>query len=290
MNKNLQGHIAAFITIFIWGTTFIATKILLIDFKPIEILFFRFLIGFVALILVYPKRLKGTTKKQELIFALAGLCGITLYYLLENIALTYSMASNIGVIISIAPFFTAILTHFILKEKTLNKSFIIGFVLAMSGICLISFNSNAAFHLNPAGDFLAVLAALVWAIYSLLTTKISEYGYNTIQVTRRTFMYGIIFMLFTLKSFGFELGLERFTNMTYLMNIIFLGLGASALCFVTWNFAVKILGPMKTSIYIYVVPVVTVVTSMIVLNEQITLMSALGTVLTLTGLFLSSHK
>lgn len=290
MNKNLQGHLAAFITIFIWGTTFIATKILLVDFKPVEILFFRFLIGFIALILVYPKRLKGTSKKQELTFALAGLCGITLYYLLENIALTYSMASNISVIISVAPFFTALLTHFVLKEKTLNKSFIIGFVLAILGICLISFNSNSTFHLNPLGDFLAVLAALIWAFYSLLTTKISEYGYNTIQVTRRTFMYGIIFMLFVLKPFGFEIGLERFTNINNLINIIFLGLGASALCFVTWNLAVKILGPMKTSIYIYIVPVVTVITSIIVLNEQITLMSALGIILTLTGLFLSNRK
>lgn len=290
MNKNLQGHLAAFITIFIWGTTFIATKILLVDFKPIEILFFRFLIGFIALILVYPKRLTGTNRKQELTFALAGLCGITLYYLLENIALTYSMASNISVIISIAPFFTAILTHYVLKEKTLNRNFMIGFVLAIVGICLISFNSNSTFHLNPLGDFLAVLAALVWAFYSMLTTKISEYGYNTIQLTRRTFMYGIIFMIFTLKPFGFELGLERFTNISYLMNIVFLGLGASALCFVTWNLAVKILGPMKTSIYIYIVPVVTVITSTIVLNEQITLMSALGTVLTLVGLFLSNQK
>ncbi|WP_285946081.1 DMT family transporter [Thomasclavelia cocleata] len=108
MSKYLFGHIAALLTIFIWGTTFISTKILLVDFKPIEILFFRFLIGLIALLIIYPKRLKKTTKDQEITFALAGLCGVTLYFLLENIALTYSMASNIGVIISIAPFFTAI--------------------------------------------------------------------------------------------------------------------------------------------------------------------------------------
>ena len=138
MNKDFSGHLAALLTIFIWGTTFISTKILLTDFKPIEILFFRFLIGLFILILIYPKRLRKTTKKQELTFALTGLCGVTLYYLLENIALTYSMASNIGVIISIAPFFTAILSHFILKEETLNQNFIIGFMAAMVGIMLIS--------------------------------------------------------------------------------------------------------------------------------------------------------
>ena len=181
MNKDFSGHLAALLTIFIWGTTFISTKILLTDFKPIEILFFRFLIGLFILILIYPKRLRKTTKKQELTFALTGLCGVTLYYLLENIALTYSMASNIGVIISIAPFFTAILSHFILKEETLNQNFIIGFMAAMVGIMLISFNGSSNFKLNPLGDILALLAALVWAVYSILTKRISDYGYSTIQ-------------------------------------------------------------------------------------------------------------
>lgn len=290
MNKYLSGHLAALLTIFIWGTTFISTKILLTDFKPIEILFFRFLIGLFILILAYPKRLRKTTKKQELTFALAGFCGVTLYYLLENIALTYSMASNIGVIISIAPFFTAILSHFILKEAALNRNFIIGFVAAMLGIMLISFNGSSNFKLNPLGDILALLAALVWAVYSILTKRISDYGYNTIQVTRRTFMYGVAFMLLTLIPLGFELDLGRFSNPLYLGNILFLGLGASALCFVTWNMAVKILGAVKTSIYIYIVPVVTVVTSIIVLHEQITAMAFIGTGLTLIGLFLSQKR
>ena len=282
MNKDFSGHLAALLTIFIWGTTFISTKILLTDFKPIEILFFRFLIGLFILILIYPKRLRKTTKKQELTFALTGLCGVTLYYLLENIALTYSMASNIGVIISIAPFFTAILSHFILKEETLNQNFIIGFMAAMMGIMLISFNGSSNFKLNPLGDILALLAAL--------TKRISDYGYSTIQVTRRTFMYGVTFMFLTLIPLGFKLDLGRFSNPIYLGNILFLGLGASALCFVTWNMAVKILGAVKTSIYIYIVPVVTVVTSIIVLHEQITLMAFIGTVLILIGLFLSQKR
>ncbi len=69
-----------------------------------------------------------------------------------------------------------------------------------------------------------------------------------------------------------------------------MGLGASALCFVTWNYAVKVLGPVKTSIYIYMIPVITVVTSVIVLHEKITWLAAVGTVLTLAGLFLSEGR
>lgn len=288
-NKNISGHFFALLTIIIWGTTFISTKVLLVAFQPVEILFFRFVMGLIALLLVYPRRLKGTTKAQELTFAAAGLCGICLYYLLENIALTYTMASNVGVIISVAPFFTALLSHLFLKEEKPKANFFIGFAVAMAGIFLISFNGSKL-ELNPVGDLLALLAALIWACYSVLTKKISGYDYHTILTTRRIFVYGILFMIPTLFLFDFRLELTRFASPVYLFNIIFLGLGASALCFVTWNFAVKVLGAVKTSIYIYMVPVITVVTSVVILHEKITTLAAVGTVLTLAGLLLSESK
>jgi len=94
-------------------------------------------------------------------------------------------------------------------------------------------------------------------------------------------------MIPVLLPFRFEWGLDRFAQPVNLLNILFLGFGASALCFVTWNLSVKILGAVKTSIYIYLVPVITVVTSVIVLSERVTWMSALGTALTLAGLLIS---
>ncbi len=118
MNKTIIGHIAAFLPVLnYWGTTFISTKVLLISFEPVEILFIRFMIGYFALWCVCPRRLKVRRRKQEWYFAAAGLCGVTLYYLFENIALTYTLASNVGVIISIAPFFTVIFSCLFLHEQ-----------------------------------------------------------------------------------------------------------------------------------------------------------------------------
>ena len=289
-NRRSAGHLAALFTIVIWGTTFISTKVLLTDFKPVEILFFRFVMGFAALFLVCPHRMKGVGRRQELTFVLAGLCGICLYYLLENIALTYTMTSNVGVIISVAPFFTAILSRLFLRsEGKLRGNFFIGFVVAMAGIALLSFNGSQM-KLNPVGDVLAVLAAFVWACYSILTRKISSFGYPVILTTRRTFFYGILFMVPALFFFDFEMGLERFADLTHLLNILYLGLGASALCFVTWNLAVKALGAVKTSVYIYMVPVITVVTSVLVLKETVTLVSVMGTFLAVAGLFFSEYN
>ena len=161
-------------------------------------------------------------------------------------------------------------------------------MVAITGIILISFNGTSL-QLNPLGDILAMSAALVWAFYSLLTKKISKYGMPVILVTRKTFFYGILFMLPTLFFFDAKPNFARFQNMTNLFNILFLGIGASALCFVTWNYTVKVLGAIKTSIYIYLIPVITVVTAAIILTEPMSLLLTLGTFLTIVGLFISKY-
>lgn len=290
MKAKTKGHLSALLTIAIWGSTFIATKILLEDFLPIEILFFRFLIGYIALFVVCPKRLNISNWKQEVTFIAAGLCGIFLYYLLENIALTYTLASNVGVVVSIALFFVALLSQiFIRSEERLHIKFFVGFIVAIAGIICISFNGTQL-ELNPVGDILAIVAAVVWGLYSILTKKISSFGYSVILSTRRTFFYGILFMIPTLFVFDAPMDISRFSNVSYLLNFLYLGVGASAVCFVTWNYAVKELGAVKTSVYIYMVPVITVFTSVLVLHEKLTTLSVVGTLLTLAGLFLSEGK
>ena len=199
------------------------------------------------------------------------------------------MASNVGVIISAAPFFTAILSQlFIKSEERLQAGFFAGFAAAMAGIVMISLNGSS-FSLNPKGDVLAVAAAFVWGCYSILTRKIAGFGGSVIPAVRRTFFYGIVFMVPALFFFDFELGLSRFTDASYVVHIVYLGAGASALCFVTWNYAVKTLGAVKTSIYIYLVPVITIAASVIILKEPVTWISAAGTVLTIAGLFISEY-
>lgn len=186
-NKSLRsGQAAALVTILIWGTTFISTKVLLNTLSPVEILFLRFGIGYLALWLAAPRRLRLTEGRQEGLFALAGLCGVTLYYGFENLALSATRASNVGVIISIAPFFTVLFSTAFLKEKRPGLRFFLGFVIAMAGIMLISFHQDAV-ELHPLGAGLAVIAAMIWAVYCLLSRRISELGYNVLLATRRTF-------------------------------------------------------------------------------------------------------
>ncbi|MCL2194693.1 MAG: DMT family transporter [Oscillospiraceae bacterium] len=284
-----KGHISAFVTVLIWGTAFISTRVLLTDFIAVEILFYRFSIALLVLLLAYPRRLKGTDKKQELVFAAAGLC-FTLYFLLENLALTHTAASNVGVIISTSPFFTALIAGWLLEGEKPKANFFVGFLAAIVGILLISFSRSGAMVFNPVGDLLALAAAFTWSVYSIVLRKVGQFGHHTIQTTRRIFGYGLVILLPVLFLFLFEWGIARFAQPVNLLNILFLGLGASAICFATWNVAVRKLGAVKTSVYLYLVPVITVVASVLVLEESVTWLSAIGTILTLVGLFVSGMK
>ena len=140
------------------------------------------------------------------------------------------------------------------------------------------------------GAGLALLAAVVWAIYSSLTKRIFAYGYPTILTTRRVFFYGILFMLPVLAVSHPAWEPERFLAAENIGNLLFLGLGASALCFVSWNWAVGRLGPVKASAYIYLSPVVTLAASALLLHEPVTPAACLGTVLILGGLVLSEGR
>jgi len=292
--KQISGHLAALFTISVWGITFISTKVLLVPFSPVEIMFFRLVMALLALCVVSPPRLtwvrpEGRALRDEWKIIAAGLCGVTLYFLFQNLALSYTLAANVSVLISVVPLFTALASRVFLKEK-LKANFLLGFTAAITGIILIAFNGSVVLKLNPLGDLLSVLAALVWAFYSVLIKKISAQEGSTFALTRRVFLYGVIFMLPVLPLFNFRLGLERLSQLPNLLNLLFLGVVASAACYLTWNFAVHLLGPVKTSVYLYLVPLVTIVASVLVLHETITPVAAIGMALILAGMAISERE
>ncbi len=154
---------------------------------------------------------------------------------------------------------------------------------------MISFNGSS-FHLSPVGDLLTLAAAFIWALYSLVLKKINTFGYSTVLNTKRIFFWGILFMIPLALLLGFDPDWSRFLEPVYLFNYIFLGVGACAMCFVIWNYAVKVLGAMATSVYIYLDPIITVVASWLILHEPMTSLMIGGTVLTLVGLVVSEIK
>ncbi len=288
--KHLFGHLLAFITAVIWGVAFVATKNMLGDYSPLEILLMRFIIGYVMLWALYPRRLKVKRKSTELYLFLAGFTGVTLYFICENTALNYTYASSVSLLVSAAPLFTGLLAMIFLKKEKMTKNFIFGFICAMVGIALIGYTGATVLKLNPKGDILAFGAAICWAVYSIFTMKAEEEGLDTLGTTRRIFFYGILTALPVQLLTDGGIPLAPLVKTPNWVSLLLLSVFASALGYVAWNKAMAILGTVRASAYIYFIPPVTMIASWIVLKESITWIMAIGAVLVLGGLILSERK
>jgi len=284
-----MGHIAAMVTVTFWSFTFVAVSILLRVFTPFEIILIRFSLAIAMLYLLYPKRMPKTTWRTELLFAGAGLTGVTIFFLLQDFALLNTSASNAGVIVAISPVFTATFAWWFSGEERPKTTFFLGALLAICGIALISF-AGTRLELNPLGDLLALMAAVCWGFYNVFTKKLSIFGYHVIQTTRRVFVYGLLFLIpVTFLAGDVRLGMERFAEPWNVAALFFLGLIASALCFVLWNFAVTQIGPTKTSIYVFFSPIITVLSSVLILGDALTPMKLSGIALVLSGLAIAKQ-
>ena len=304
-NSSLRvvAYLLVVFSIFFWGITFVCTKHLLIYFSAFEILFIRFVLAYLFLWVLYPRRLK-LPAKENLLLALAGLTGVTLYQFTENLALNLTTASNVSIIVSICPVFTALTAQLFLKEKHFTLQFFVGTALALLGVVLVSFNGASHFNVNPKGDLLALTSAICWGFYSLFVTLINKKGYNIVVVTRKIFFYAIVWMLPLLALGIFSSNPEgiayvelshaanalRFSSLLNWILLCFLGILASGMCFVAWNKACIILGTVKISSGLYLIPVVTILFAAIFLKEKLTLMGSLGSLITITGLFISSKN
>lgn len=284
--NRLTGYCFAAFTVVVWGSTFISSKVLLEFYTPAQIMLTRFILAYCALWLLRPKRL-ALTLKQEGVFFLLGLLGCTAYFYTENTALSYTLASNVSIIVAAAPIFTAILAHFAGEER-FRASTLAGFLVAFSGVILVVCNGTFVLKLNPKGDLLALAAAVCWAIYSVLLRRASR-GLDSILVTRRTMFWGIVTALPLVAAEGVPYPMAPLMTASGIANFLFLGLVGSALCFVLWNKAFRILGVVTTNTFIYLMPFITIVAARIFLDEPISPLALLGAVLITAGVVLSQR-
>lgn len=287
-NRKLIGHILAAFTIIIWGTTFIASKALLETLTPVQIMMIRFAIAYVILWIIHPKWHKPVLK-DELRFFFMGVFGCTLYFLAENYALSFTLASNVSILLAFAPILTGIFAHFCTKDERLNRNVWLGFVLAIAGVALVVFNGTVILKLNPKGDILAFLAALAWAVYSVILKKTPS-RYSSFEIARKVSLYGLLTSLPYFLLTDPQIDFSVLGNLRSVGCLLFLGVLGSGLCNVTWNFAVAEIGVVKTNNYIYANPFITMISAGIILGEPITVMAIGGSVLIILGVVLAGRK
>lgn len=288
-NRILLFHLLTALVVVIWGTTFVSTKVLLQNgLGPIEIMFYRFLLAYLGILIISHKRWWADNWKDEGMLMLSGLTGGTFYFIAENTALGITQASNVALLVCTTPIFTALLANWFFKEP-LRKNMLLGSLIALVGVGMVVFSGSVLLQINPLGDFLSIVAALMWAIYCLILKPLGK-RYSTAFITRKVFLYSVLSLLVYFLFDPLQIKPDILFNPIVALNLLFLGIMASMLCFIAWNAAVKVLGPSKTANYIYVQPFSTLVLSSIILSEVITVLSMIGALCIIGGIYLAEKE
>lgn len=287
-NKHFWYHLIALIVALIWGETFINSKILILHgMSPSEIFVVRFLLAYICIWFISPKRLFCRNWKDELRMMGLGITGGSLYFVSENMAVGLTYVNNVSFIVSTAPLITTLFALAIYREFKAGWQLIAGSILALAGVGLVIFNGQVVLRLNPVGDLLALASSVSWAVYSLFIRKVSK-NYNAAFLTRKVFFYGLVTMLPVFAVDPWQFPLRDFLKPEIYVNALFLGIVASFLCFALWSWVIDKLGALKTTNYTYLNPLTTIVASAIFLDEPMTTIAYIGSGMILAGVILAN--
>lgn len=289
--NTLLYHLVAFVTVAIWGTTFVSTKVLMLNgLSPAQIFTLRFGIAYLLMLCFNHTHFRCNTWRDEGLMALLGITGGSLYFLSENEALNYTTTTNTSLIVCSCPLFATLFVRLAYRNTArINALQMAGSLLAFAGMVIVVLNGRLVLHLSPLGDTLALTACMCWAVYSLLMKKASE-KYDAAFITRKVFFYGVLTILpYYLIVPGWPPA-SVFIKPTVIGNLLFLSCLASMICFLTWNWCIARLGAVKATNWVYFNPITTIIFASWVLNEPITPFFLAGAACILAGMYMADKK
>ena len=294
MNKSkIVPILEVLFTVIVWGASFIATKVALRDLSPVTLVWMRFGIGVVILgIATAARRQFALPARNELGYlALLGFLGITLHQWLQSTGLQTAQATTTGWIIASIPVFMALLGWGFLKEK-LNRMQVAGIALSAIGVLLVvskgSLSGLTTGKFGTIGDFLILLSAPNWAVFTILSRR----GLQQHPATWMMFYamgFGWLFstiLFFTGPGIG-EIG--RLSSDGWLA-MGFLGVIVSGLAYIAWYDALKVIPAAQIGAFLYLEPVVTMLLAAGMLGEPLLLASVFGGGLILLGVWMVNRS
>jgi drug/metabolite transporter (DMT)-like permease len=285
MNKTTIYHLLAIFVVLVWGTTYISAKVLLKEgLEAHEIYLLRFILAYVCMLFISSKKMFADSWHDEFRLMLLGLTGGTMYFVMQNLALEYTYANNVSFIVACSPLMATLITLAIYKDVKPNIALIGGSLVALLGVAMVIFNGQFVLKLNPVGDMLSLGAGLSWAIYSVIIKRLTE-RYDVLFITRKVFFYGLVTVIPVFIFWPWSTPVSVCYKADVVLNLLYLGIVASFFCFFAWSFVLQKLGVIRGSNYIYLGPICTMLASAFFLDETVTVISFIGSILILLGVF-----
>ena len=293
MHSKRSAYAKVTFAVLVWGASFIATKIALEDISPVTVVWLRFAMGVAILgAAVVGRRQFAVPKLKELgYFALLGFIGITFHQWLQSTGLQTALASTTAWIVATTPVFMALLGYLLLKER-LGWMKVSGILLAGLGVLLVvsqgDLSSLLEGRFGTPGDFLILISAPNWAIFSVLSRR----GLQSHPAARMMlYVMGFGWLFSSLLLFAGP-GLAEIGSLTLngWIGVSFLGIACSGLAYIFWYDGLQAIPASQVGAFLYLEPLVAVVVAALLLQEAILLASVIGGAIILFGVWMVNRS
>ena len=273
--------------ILVWGISFLNTRVLLdAGLTPTQIFVARFTIAYLSLLVISRFKVRYTGLRDELLFVVCGIAGGSAYFIAENTALELTLISDVAVLVSIAPLTTALMGALFYRDERITMMTLVGMVIAFVGSTMLALKDGLVWGDSILGDLLALLAAFVWAFYSMALKRLNR-TYTTLFITRKLFFYGILSALPFLFLHDSKIDWMVLKQPEVWGNLLYLGLICSMAAYFIWGITVKRIGAVRASNYFYLSPIISMIAAAIWFGERTNAIAYIGCVLILAGVIIA---
>lgn len=287
MDKNVYHKVvlAISITIVLWASAFVGIRAALHDYQPIQLAAFRYIVASMILIpLAYNRKIQLPQSKDIVAIILTGIFGFTLY----NIALNYGeklvTAASACFIVNGGILITAILAAFILKEKVTSANWF-GMVVSLLGIGFITWGESGSLIVINSGAFLVFLAAFSQSMYFVLQKSLLL-RYSGFELVCYSIWIGTIAML---PMSGGLLGSIQTSPIQSTLAVLYLGVFPAVIAYFCWSYVLSMLDASKAAVYLFLVPIITLMVGYLWLGEVPSLLAILGGLITILGIIIAKY-
>ncbi|HDX9688617.1 DMT family transporter [Bacillus thuringiensis] len=284
---NSLSILATVTAVFLWSTSFVATKIAYDSFTPLTLGAIRFLIATIILgiIMKFAKQdLKKPSRKDLGYISLSGLLGITIFYSMENIGVKLTTASNAALIVASYPAIT-VLFDFLLTRKRITWIKGLGIALAVIGVYQITYHSpNQGGSQQLFGSVILILAGVAFTFYTFTTSKsVAKYSLITVSFYQ-TLAGSLAFIPLSI----IERSSWKIPTIESVIIVLYLGIFCSVIAFLLYNYGLRNISSGSAVALLNLVPVFGVLFSILFLNEVIGIYHLIGGLIVILGVFLSA--
>lgn len=287
--KNILPTLSIIGAVFLWGSSFVAMRIVLKDLHPFAVMFCRLFSALIFIIPIsiklFPKSYQKNDWKILLSMVLFQPC---LYFLFESNALTFTTSSQAGVISACLPLMVAVAAWFFLSES-INSKTIIGLILSICGVILLTiFQSRQIDAPHPVLGNILEVGAMFSACANLILIKKLSSNYGAWSLTGMQIIAGTIFFLPGIK---YIINADpSIWTMQLIFLLLYLGICVSFLAFGLYNWGISKIKVSRASIFINLIPVTAVMLGWLILGETLNSKQMIAAIIVISGVLLSNQK